>query len=149
MDWIALFRDFFEREHERIRTILDAGGCREGWLQGQLFLCGRHLGLKTNATARKYDLYCEQPRMFAELKICGGDYMAKMQWAIECDIAKLRAAPSATDRYMILVVDDRHPEERLGAWLRSCMLDGAPCWEQRFDTVLIRIWRVKAVPQAM
>lgn len=39
--WFERMRLFFEDRRDTISNILDAGGCREGWLQGEMFLAFR------------------------------------------------------------------------------------------------------------
>ena len=72
-----------------------------------------------NATAKKYDLYCEAPPMAGEIKICGGDYQPKMKGLILADVDKLRKAPPDHQKFMILVIDTRKLDTPLGRWLIS------------------------------
>ena len=74
IDWLP---GFFSTHADRIKRILPAGGCRELWLQGEIYLYLSGDGLLTNATQRKYDLYMEGGFVM-ELKILGGDYQRKV-----------------------------------------------------------------------
>jgi hypothetical protein len=150
LDWLAYFEQFFRERAEPLAQILDADGCREGWLQGEFFLHGRHnkTGLQTNAGPRKYDLRCDQPPMIpmiAEIKICGGSYSPKMRGLLEADVAKLRQDASASAKFMILVVDRRVTDTPLAEWLmryapahargRECPLS---------ERVVVRMWELNS-----
>lgn len=143
MDWLDFFEEFFTQRAESIAVIADAAGCREGWLQGEFFLCGRQMMLRTNATRRRFDLLCDDPPMIAEIKLCGGGYATKMKAFIENDVRKLRSDPSCRPKYMILVVDNRKPHTSLGRWLTTCSF---PHTRERMCTLseklLVRIWEV-------
>lgn len=143
MDWIAHFSDFFSRHSKPLEAILDAAGCREAWVQGQMFLDRGELQIKTNATRDKLDLRCADPPMIAEIKVCGGDYAAKMQAWIEADVDKLARVDGAYERYMILIVDNRNLRTRLGKWLTTCDFPHIRKDEQMLPpAVLIRIWQI-------
>ena len=148
MDWGTQFRAFFEARQDEIAHILDAGGCRECWLQGEFYLAFRDKCLKTNVTSKKYDLRCEADGvrpMIAEIKICGGDYSPKMQGYIEDDVRKLVSAGSAFERYMILVIDTR-----IGSKLRKWLSNFCPdvlhekVLDAESEKFTVRIWKITA-----
>lgn len=66
MNWLAYFSDFFSQRAMQIETVLDAGGCREGWVQGEMLLHARNLNLRTNATKARFDMLC--PALAATLE---------------------------------------------------------------------------------
>ena len=78
MKWIGLFEQVFDSISEPLSVVLNATGCREGWLQGEFY---RHLieqdkDFRVNeykiAPRAKADLYGEKPsRMVAEIKVYG------------------------------------------------------------------------------
>jgi len=144
-DWLSFFEGFFTARAEQIEVILDAAGCREGWLQGEFFLAGREFGLSTNAGKQKFDLRCEHPPMIAELKVCGGNYAPKMKGFIEGDVRKLRRASARFgERYMILVVNTRHTQTELGQWLMKCELARRRYRELRLSPrVTVRMWELE------
>ena len=145
MDWISFFDAFFSQRAAELERILDAGGCREGWLQGEVFLYGRNVSIQTNASRRKHDLQCGLHPMIAEIKICGGDYAAKMRDYIENDVVKLAEAPDRCQRFMILVVDTRECSTTLGQWLSSYNPPHKARHERTVSaSVLVRIWEVEA-----
>ena len=78
--------------------------------------------------------------MIAEIKICGGDYQPKMRHLIESDLKKLREA-EAKEKYMILLVDTRHPDTKLGKWLRTDLV-ALDCTEVAGKNFMARIWRI-------
>jgi len=148
MNWIAYFTDFFRQRSEYVHSILDADGCRERWVQGEMFLHARGLHLKTDATRSRFDLLCPEPPMIAEIKICGGEYAPKMQKLIQDDVRKLERAAGDWERFMILVVDNRNPHTSLGRWLTTCDFPDT----QKHDialskSVIIRIWRITGEAQ--
>lgn len=79
MNWIEYFNDFFAKLAGKISEILDAAGCRERWIQGELYLADRDLSIKTDAKRQRFDVFCESQPMIGEIKICGGDYSTKME----------------------------------------------------------------------
>ena len=140
---MEFFETFFARHKEQLARLLDAGGCREGWIQGQMFLDAPPRFLKTNATKRNYDLYSEAPLAIGEIKICGGDYQPKMQGRIEKDVKKLRQS-EATEKYMILIVDTRVKATRLGKWLASCDFAREEYREFEGRDFKVRVWKITA-----
>lgn len=145
MNWTETFKMFFNSRKGEIDKILDAQGCREGWLQGEMFLYANPGSLQANVEPQKYDLVSKikEDPMIAEIKICGGDYQSKMKGPIEHDIVKLAKAPSGQAKYFILVIDTRHLESSFGKWL----IDFRPVAEE-FEEVQgknfkARIWKLK------
>ena len=78
MTWIEALREFFQRIEAPLSVILNANGCREGWIQGELF---RHFR-PTDATFKvncshasnriKHDIVCGRPvSLVAEMKVYG------------------------------------------------------------------------------
>jgi hypothetical protein len=146
MNWTQQFRDFFTSRKEQLAEILDAGGCREGWLQGEIYLHFRKTNLQTNATGKKYDLFCDAPPMVGEIKICGGDYQPKMKGLIISDIQKLRKSPAEYQRFMILVVDTRKLDTPLGRWLISPGFAQENAERLKGNGFEVLIWEIKAQP---
>ncbi len=78
MKWIDLFEQVFNSIAEPLSVVLNATGCREGWLQGEFYrhLIERDKDFMVNefeiAPRAKADLYGEKPsRMVAEVKVYG------------------------------------------------------------------------------
>src|SRR5262245_25875511 len=119
-DWMTFFADTIAALHEPLSVVLQASGCREGWLQGELFRAGRRYDLRVNEYGlggrQTADVSCgEAPDMLAELKIVGADYFPKMQGYIESDVARMKAvSTSGTQRYMILVIPRSEAKTKLG-----------------------------------
>src|SRR4051794_207616 len=78
MSWAEQILAFFGEIASPLAIILNAEGCREGWLQGEFY---RHFSTPENGSRVncsfcdnrvKHDLYCERPtEMAAELKVYG------------------------------------------------------------------------------
>jgi hypothetical protein len=78
MTWSIRFLAFFDEIASQLAVVLNAEGCREGWLQGEFY---RHFrtpenGFRVNCSyggsRTKHDLFCERPiQMAAELKVYG------------------------------------------------------------------------------
>jgi hypothetical protein len=78
MSWSDRFLGLFAKIASPLAVVLDAEGCREGWLQGEFY---RHFhtpqnDFRVNCSCgdkrAKHDLYCEHPaKMAAELKVYG------------------------------------------------------------------------------
>ena len=48
--WEQFFLDFFDYSAEAIGIVVSASGCREGWLQGELYRAGRRRGCASTST---------------------------------------------------------------------------------------------------
>jgi len=125
-DWMNFFVSSIDAIHERLAVVVTATGCREGWLQGELFLAGRRYDLRVNecqlGNHRKADLSCGNPvKMIAEIKIVSGGFFPKMRYAIDVDVERMREVtiPDA-ERYMILVIPQYDIKTTLGDYLDSC-----------------------------
>ncbi len=148
MKWTTIFKRFFESHKSDIDTILDAQGCREEWVQGEMFLHAPSGSLQTNATLHKYDLVSDvNPGMLAEIKICGGDYQEKMKDLIAADVDKLAKAPPGPAKYIILVIDSRNLETKLGKWLNDFHVPADEFEEVKGQNFLARIWKMKEAQQ--
>jgi hypothetical protein len=142
MNWIKFFTSFFEDKKEPINRILDAGGCRECWLQGEIYLHAEQEVLATNTSPQKFDLSSDKYPMVAEIKICGGDYQPKMKGLIEADVRKLESDPQNREKYMILVVDTRGADTPLREWLMTCKFGDDPPSQIQSTNFVARIWKV-------
>jgi hypothetical protein len=81
--------------------------------------------------------------MISEIKICGGDYSPKMKALIEDDVNKLTNAEGAHQRFMILIVDNRHPDTTLGKWLTTCNFPHVKTQNVILsESLLIRMWEI-------
>lgn len=142
MNWMDVFLSVFRSRQKDISKILDAGGCREGWLQGEFYLHAPLGTLETNATLKKYDLSSTTHPMLAEIKICGGEYHSKMRALIEADVRKLQRAKDAGERYMILLIDTRDADTTLGNWLLAYAIPNSTSREVEGNGFVARIWKL-------
>jgi len=147
IDWLRFFEDSIAVIHDQLAAILGASGCREGWLQGELFRAGHQYHLRVNEYSlgyrQKTDLSCSaKPAMIAEIKIVGADYSPKMEQAIEADVKRLRQVNAAdTERYMILIIPKCNEKNKLGYYLDTCSFSST-CFERDFPAFRLRIWRL-------
>lgn len=153
LDWLAYFARFFWQAAAPLAEVLDADGCREGWLQGELFRYGRRHGpkLSTNASVgsrrRKFDLLCKCPPMVAEIKICGGSYQTKNRGMIRDDVEKLLRAGDCFAKILVLVVDRRVTDTKLADWLATWNPPDPPGHRRALqrdvsDRVTVRMWEL-------
>lgn len=84
--WFQLLSQFFESHSKGLGEVLDAEGCREGWLHGELFRYFRfHRGFesfKVNSLkigeGKKADFSSEHPsKVVGEIKLLGSEYGTK------------------------------------------------------------------------
>ncbi len=83
--WVNRFQEAFHAIEKRLSEVLGAAGCREGWLQGELYRFFRKTddGFRVNeyrlSGRQKADLYGSRPtEMIAEIKIYGtSSYLRK------------------------------------------------------------------------
>jgi hypothetical protein len=146
MDWTEFFDNFFSQRATELAVIFDAGGCRHGWVQGEMFLEGKGLAIKIDATASRFDLLCSAPPMIAEIRLCGGgETNAAKMWAwIEADVQKLAHAKGEYERFFILVIDNRWPDTPLGQWLRTCDFPNIRKREKPLsESVTIKMWQIE------
>ena len=148
IDWLTFFADTIETIRVPLSTVLGASGCREGWLQGELYRAGHQYGLRVNEHSlgdrKTADLSCgDAPEMLAEIKIVGANYFPKMQAAIESDVERMRAVRTpGTQRFMILVIPRSDVKTKLGDYLDSCNFPGR-CVEREWPEFRLRIWRLE------
>lgn len=148
--WEQFFLDFFDYAAESIGVVVYASGCREGWLQGELYRAGWRRGLRANEFPlggnQKSDLSCrESPRMVAEVKVLGADFQGKMRYALDADVARLTAIPDAElERYMVLVIPNSGVQSLLGDYLRSVCYSPT-CVEREYPKFRLRLWRLEVV----
>lgn len=146
-DWLAFFVQAIEAVHEPLSVVLTASGCREGWLQGELFRAGRQYNLRVNEYAlggrQTADISCgDGPEMLAEIKIVGADYFPKMQGFVESDVERMRAVSTAgTRRYMILSVPPSQTKTKLGDYLDTCTFS-SKCIEREWPGFRLRVWEL-------
>lgn len=82
--WANQFRQFFLKRGDDIATVMRVSGCREGWLQGELYRAFHHQKLALNSyplgRRRTADFCCAEPhrKMVGELKIIAADHQSKM-----------------------------------------------------------------------
>src|SRR6266404_1413768 len=145
--WEQFFLDFFDRSAESIGIVVHAWGCREGWLQGELYRAGCRRGLRVNEYPlggnKKADLCCrESPRMVAEVKVLGADYQGKMRYALDSDVERLTAIQDVElEKYMVLVIPNSEMQSSLGEYLDSVCYS-AHCIERGYPEFKVRLWRV-------
>ena len=78
MSWIEPLGAFFQEIQAPLSLVLDAEGCREGWIQGELFRHFRPNDASFNVNCShtskqvKHDIVCGNPAsLIAELKVYG------------------------------------------------------------------------------
>jgi hypothetical protein len=145
-DWLKFFVDTIGSINERLAVVVNAAGCREGWLQGELFIFGREHGLRVNRYSLGHrqtaDLSCgEAPDMVAEIKIVGAHYFPKMRGYIEADVQRMLAVSKGTQRFMILVIPRSDDKTPLGEYLHSCCFS-PNCVEKEWPGFYLRIWQL-------
>lgn len=110
--WFDYFHEQFDALAADLGVILDASGCRESWLQGELFRRSSDQDFSVNTYSYadlrgKADLEGLRPGgktgeapMVAELKIIGGDFAKKCLDGWNCTDAAMRATyrPDPDDR---------------------------------------------------
>ena len=145
-DWMKFFVQTVDAIHGPLAVVLNASGCREGWLQGELYRAGRDYDLRVNAyslgSRQTADLSCgDGPDMLAEIKIVGADYFPKMRGYIESDVERMRAVSNAdTQRFMILIIPHSDTITPLGEWLTTCSFSPT-CAEREWPGFRLRIWK--------
>jgi hypothetical protein len=145
-DWMKFFVQTIDAIHEPLAVVLTASGCREGWLQGELYRAGRDYDLGVNeyslGSRQTADLSCgDDPDMLAEIKIVGADYYPKMRGYIESDVERMRAVSTAgTQRFMILIIPHSNAKTNLGEWLTTCSFSRT-CAEREWPSFRLRIWQ--------
>lgn len=145
--WEQFFLDFFDYSAESIGVVVYARGCREGWLQGEMYRAGWRRGLRVNEYSlggnKKADLCClEPPRMVAEVKVLGAEYEGKMQYALDADVERLRRIEdSVLERYMVLVIPKSEVQSSLGEYLTTVCYS-TRCVEREYPEFNLRLWRL-------
>jgi hypothetical protein len=149
--WEQFFLDFFDYSAESIGVVVSARGCREGWLQGELYRAGRRRGLRVNeyplGGLKKADLRCQEPpRMVAEIKVLGADYEGKMRYALDADVERLTAIDDTElERYMVLVIPNSEVRSSLGDYLTGVCYS-PHCVEREYPEFKLRLWRLDQKP---
>ena len=148
-DWLEFFEHTITTIQEQLSVVLDASGCREGWLQGEFFRAGVSRQLQVNrhslGDGTKADLSCSEPAMVAELKVVGALDSTKMQGLIERDVERMRQQRrEGVDAYMILVVPDREsPPNKLDTFLRQCDFPNCQMVVKKYPQFTVKIWQLK------
>jgi len=87
--WVDEFLTFFEENKMAIGTVMYAEGCREGWLQGEMYRKSNDPAFTVNSYKLtklngKVDIYGEKPshshtkqKMVAEIKIVAPSFLSK------------------------------------------------------------------------
>ncbi|GGE69833.1 hypothetical protein GCM10011533_22760 [Streptosporangium jomthongense] len=139
VEWVP---EFFSENVDRIEKILPAGGCRELWLQGEIFLFLGGDGLVTNSTERKYDLY-KKNSFVMEVKLLGGNYQRKVLNSLRQDFEKVSLHEGNEQKYILLVLDNRFPESKLYDELFNYQNSLAKqIYYRDFGPFCVLLWRV-------
>ena len=148
VDWPGFFINSIDKIQKRFAVALDAGGCREAWLQAELYCAGRERGYDLNVNhhclgdRKKADLSCDDPpTMLAEIKVVGAYDSLKMPGLIEADVQRMRKAHKSAERYMILVIRVSEDKTKLSKYLDTCCF-AKKCREHAWKDFKVRIWRV-------
>jgi hypothetical protein len=137
INWMRFFVNSIDAIKSDLAYVAsNASGCREGWLQGELFLAAKRNGYNLRLNEHplggrgKADLSWGDPaRMIAEIKIVGANFQAKMRHAIDADVKRLREVRTrGIERYMILIIPDSEKNGKkigkLKNYLDSWPVDG-------------------------
>ncbi|KDM89794.1 hypothetical protein [Photobacterium galatheae] len=139
---VAWLSTYFKDRHAQIAKILNIGGCRELWMQGDIYLYLNDNDLRTNATRYKFDIY-KKGHFAIELKILGGQYQRKVLNDLENDFRKLSSNAVEQDQYVVLVLDNSSPETKLYSQLSNYAHPAGNLISQSdFGAFCIRIWKV-------
>ncbi len=139
VEWVP---EFFSVNVDRIEKILPAGGCRELWLQGEIYLFLGGDGLVTNSTEKKYDLY-KRNSFVMEVKLLGGNYQRKVLNSLAQDFEKVSLHEGNEQKYVLLVLDNRFQESKLYDELFNYQNSLAKqVYYQDFGPFCILLWRV-------
>ncbi|WP_303292348.1 hypothetical protein [Marinobacter sp. SS5-14b] len=139
VEWVP---EFFSANVDRIEKILPAGGCRELWLQGEIYLFLGGDGLVTNSTEKKYDLY-KRNSFVMEVKLLGGNYQRKVLNSLAQDFEKVSLHEGNEQKYVLLVLDNRFQESKLYDELFNYQNSLAKqVYYQDFGPFCILLWRV-------
>jgi hypothetical protein len=168
--WPNRFLAFFREIEKHFSVILQAEGCREGWLQGEFFRHFRENGVQVNYPGldrAKHDLYCKLPsEMLVEIKVYvddirgteikrfvrskGGDPLSHADilnldppnGSYLRDVLRLMERPTPPDeRYMILVL----PKEGDRAISGLHVVAREHETEENFGTFRVRISRIQGI----
>lgn len=139
VNWIS---EFFEKISNRLTRILSAGGCRELWLQGEIYLYLDDSTVKTNATLKKYDVYKENS-FILEIKLLGGNYQKKVISRLEDDFKKLADHSGLEQKYMLLVLDNQCQNTTLYDQLYNYQhSSGKQVFYKDYRAYCVLLWRV-------
>ncbi|MCH8315634.1 MAG: hypothetical protein IIA64_06635 [Planctomycetes bacterium] len=150
VDWFQWFLAFFEKVKDHFAVVLDAAGCWEGWLQGEMFLQGRHgrdMTLFTNHPGVLNEGFADlfavaHPPMVGEIKIVSAEGTV-MDSAIEKDVRRLRdRRVTATEAYMVLVIPKSEKQTKLGYRLEKLHYSDQHV-ERDYGAFKVRIWRIE------
>lgn len=111
--WFELLVEFFDAHSESLGEVFDASGCREGWVQGELFRwfrCRRGFGTFAVNSLRisdteKADFSAEEPtRVVREIKLVGWNYCTKniTGGSIKPFLSRVDQPITASDRDLVL-----------------------------------------------
>jgi hypothetical protein len=145
-NWLKFFETTIKAIREPLSVVITASGCREGWLQGELFRAGRRYDLRVNEhrlpERQTADVSCgDRPDMLAEIKIVGAGFLPKMEGYIERDVRRMREVSShGTERYMILIIPESDAKTKLGEYLDECLFSKT-CVDRRWPGLRLRMWR--------
>lgn len=146
INWRGFLVETIGSISEPLSIVLNASGCREGWLQGELYRAGRKHGLCVNeyplGGQKKADLSCgERPDMLGEIKIVGALDNTKMQGLIKADAQQMQEfSTPGTRRYMILIIPKRDGTGKLAAFLDTCKFPHEPCIDHPGPDFRLRLW---------
>lgn len=139
VEWVP---EFFSGNVGRIEKIFSAGGCRELWLQGEIFLFLSDDSLETNSTKKKYDLF-KQNSFAMEIKLLGGNYQRKVINSLGKDFVKLSSHQGNEQKYVLLVLDNRFQEYCLYDELFNYHNDLAnQVYYNDFGPFCVMLWRL-------
>jgi hypothetical protein len=139
LEWLPMF--FKDREDE-ISGIRPAGGCRELWVQGEIYLYLEDDEVFTNATPKKFDLYKED-NFIIELKFLGGNYQPKVLGLLNKDFEKLVNYKGRELKYVLLILDTENSQAKLYKELFNFKHPKARCCFRRlYDGFYAILWKV-------
>jgi hypothetical protein len=137
--WI---HSFLIKKQKEISKIRHAGGCRELWVQGEIYLYLNDEDVLTNATQSKYDVYKEE-HFVLEIKFLGGHYQRKVLKNLSNDFDKLSKHDGREPKFVLLILDTSEKDTDLYDELYDFKHPkGRRCFREPYSNFYAILWKV-------